>query len=202
MSVSRRVATLTCIALLAPIAGAQQTTRVVNRAQGSLKGVTEVYLDAKGDEPLRVIVEGEMRKQFPSLKFVEPGTPGALVIEIARGFIERKEPVKSSDSGLGEPGHPVADRFQLRPKGALPEERSEEFARLKDRPHVERECWVFAAVLRPAGDGSFAAVFRYRHFVSRGLDVMAKNFVGKFAKEYRKANPESPVLVASGKQSD
>jgi hypothetical protein len=197
MGVSRSLAALTCVALLAPLAGAQQASRADKRPKGNLKGVTEVWLDAKGDELLRELLAREIRRQIPGLTLAESGTPGALVVEVARGFIERKEAMGSA-SGLGEPAHQVADRFQLQAPAAPGESQAQDLERLRARPRVTRECWVFGAVLRPADGGGFAEVFRYRHIVSRGLESMARDFVGKLAKEYRKANPERPALVAVG----
>jgi len=189
MFASRTVSTLTCIALLAPLVSAQQRgSRVVN-GKGNLRGVTAVYLDAKGDEPLRAMVSDELRKQLPELVLVAPGTPGALVVEIARAFVERKEAMTTAP-GLGEPTRPVTDRFQLRPRGPIEDPRASSLERLKERQRVDRECWVFASVLRPTTDESYAEVLRYRHLVSRGIEARTRDFVEKLAKEYRKANGE------------
>jgi hypothetical protein len=193
MGVSRILATLLCVVLVAPLAGAQQTSRVVKGSKGTLKGVTVICLDVKGDALLGELLAREIARQLPQIAIVEPGTPGALVVDIARGFVERKDGVG------GEPGAGIAGPSRAQRLAVQGDSLEDGLASLRARPNVVRECWVVGAVLRPVGEGEVAEVFKYRQLASRGLETVMRDFAGKLAKEYRKANPGEPALVAGGK---
>jgi hypothetical protein len=196
MLVSRTVAALASVFLLAPLAAAQGA-RVVKGSHADLKGVTKVYIDTGADVVLRELVEAELREQLPELVLVDDLAHDVVVVQFSRGYVEHKEPSPATD--FGTPTRQTDERFQPRVRGSLQRsarsnspqtsKNSTELENLKSGRQVLLDWYAFGTVLKPAGEDVVVQVVSFRKLVHRGKFAgPAKDFVGKLAKEFRKAN--------------
>jgi hypothetical protein len=178
-----------------------QQERIVPGSLGDLKGTTTVFVDTGADMQLRAAIVERLAKELPGLAIVERPDAAALVLRYSTSVGDRVpdrvfSSTKSILSHQTDPDH-QSGRHDSRPAGLsrrdsppiirVPEHQRdvERIAPQPPRPGHLR--YGHGVVLRSNGDQTYAEAMR----VTRRLGSptrAARDFVKRFAKEYRKVN--------------
>jgi hypothetical protein len=175
------------IALAAAPALGQVSPTVKGSAE-DLRGATRIYVDADYDRALAEQLAAEIRRELPELTIVAEAKEADLVVRFSRSVADggrgvSDEPPFSADQTMPrEPPRPRA-RAPLpatTAAGAEPEAPS-----AFDRP----DRYAFGSVLKRAPSGPMREAVSFKQPIRTRNDTAARDFVRKFAREYRRANP-------------
>jgi hypothetical protein len=199
-------ALLLCLPALAAFA---QAEKIEKGSRDDLKGAATAFVDTNGDVVLRDFIVGRLKEELPELSVVESRQEAALVVRFVTAVHELP-----MESGLGDPM--TAMQHQSNPdyvppprndrslSGQAQRRRSESriipVQPMKRRPatdapdartrRIERRAWGW--VFKPAGEDLLRQVLKFEKIVRVKTETAAEDFVRKFAREYRKANPPEP----------
>jgi hypothetical protein len=210
MSVLRFATLLVATTTLASTSLAQ-APRIVKGTRADLKGMTKVFVDTQKDGYLRDLVASQLRHQLPELTIVDRRGNDTLVVQFSRqvGHRSTKADTRASEmtvepmnrdrlpasgnprGGAAQPQRATSGTAVRRPGAS-----AQPTSTMSVEPDASRTDAIlftpsaFGRVLKVGDAGSFNNVLDFRSTLWRpgNLELAAKDFVGKLAKEYRKAN--------------
>jgi hypothetical protein len=181
-------ATLWLAALAATAAG--QVAPTVKGSREDLRGARSVYVDASYDREVRDALVAAIKAELPELTIAEAPEGADLVVIFSRSVADERrgdagvsdEPPFSADQKISRASPPRPQRLPAaRDMGDEP-----------DAPDAfERPTrYGIGSVVKPVAAGPSREALSFKQPIRTKVEATIRDFVRKFAKEYRKQNRE------------
>ena len=184
---------LTAILLTAALAATAlgQVAPTVKGSRDDLRGARTVYVDASYDRELGDALVAELKSELPELSIAEAAEGADLVLRFSRSVADER---RGKHDVSAEPPF-SADQKMSR----LPPQRPQQLPAARDMgdepaapdPFERPTRYGIGSVLKPVAAGPSREIISFKQPIRTRAEATVRDFVRKFAKEYRKANDRS-----------
>ena len=168
-----------------------QVSPTVKGSRDDLRDARTVYVDVGHDRALGEALAAELRRELPALAIAADPEGADLILRFSRSVADERparrenwdQPPYSADQTISRTPPPPR-------RAPLPSERTAGEEPKAPGAFDAPTRFAFGAVLKRAGSGPMREAMSFKQPIRTKADTAARDFVRKFAKEYRRANGE------------